>query len=88
MPNILSVVQGATNIPVSSKALVAILSSLSNINGDLFIGCPIVGGADGKYTIDAILISQQYGIIVFDLVEGTDPSNYTERQDDAANKLV
>ena len=38
--------------------------------------------------IDALLVSADKGIVLFDLIEGNELSDdYTSRQDDSANKL-
>jgi superfamily I DNA and RNA helicase len=53
----------------------------------LFIGYPIISTPEGPHRIDALLVSPNRGLVVFDLVEGTELGNYQERQDDSANKL-
>jgi superfamily I DNA and RNA helicase len=82
-----SIIQGTNNKPVSSRALVSSFSALNNENGELFIGYPIVASPDGRYPIDAVWVSPNRGLIIFDLVEGLDPSGFEARQDDLANKL-
>ena len=83
----LSVVKGETDKPAASEQLARALQNRPAITGDLFIGYPIVGTADGPYVIDAILFSPERGIVIFDLVEGIDLGDYRVRQDDAVNKL-
>ena len=82
-----SVVKGTNHKPVSSDVLVETLSSISGLDGELFVGYPIVGGSDGKFTIDAAWVSPTAGVIIFDLIEGSDATGFEDRQDDAANKL-
>lgn len=41
----------------------------------------------GKLAIDAALVSPSKGLVLFDLVEGTDVGQYQSRQDDIANKI-
>jgi len=50
-------------------------------------GYPIIGTAEGRHAIDALLVSPEKGIVVFDLVEGSDPGDFGSRQDDSANKI-
>jgi superfamily I DNA and RNA helicase len=83
----LSIVQGTNSKPASSRALVACFAQYPTANGELFIGYPIIGTPEGRHPIDALWISPEKGVVVFDIVEGSDPGDYTERQDDAANKL-
>lgn len=87
VPTELSIVQGTNSKPVASRALVAFFSQESTASGELFIGYPIIGTPEGRHPIDALWVSPEKGVVVFDLVEGSDPESFPERQDDAANKL-
>ena len=87
MTSALSIVQGTSKKPVSSLALVNAFSDVGNAEGELFIGYPIIGTPEGRYPIDAVWVSPRRGVVVFDLIEGTDPGEFDERQDDVANKL-
>ena len=82
-----SILRGTNDKPASSQALKSAIEACSNINGLLFIGYPIVRASDGPRRIDALLVSPDSGLAVFDLIEGSDPGDYTVRQDDAANML-
>lgn len=82
-----SIVQGTNSKPVSSRALVNFFSSLKDGDGELFIGYPIIASPDGSFPVDAVWVSPSKGIVIFDLIEGLDPSGFEERQDDLANKL-
>ena len=81
------IIRGNSRKPVASGELANIISGLSGFSGRLFIGYPIVRAPKGPQAMDALLISPEKGIVVFDLIEGGDPSNYRFRQDDLANKL-
>jgi superfamily I DNA and RNA helicase len=82
-----SITRGTNAKPASSRALASFFADHTHHEGQLFIGYPIIGTADGRHAIDALLVSPSRGIVVFDLVEGTDPGDYRFRQDDAANKV-
>lgn len=82
-----SIVQGTNKKPVASRSLVNFFATTANLSGELFVGYPIIGSPEGRYPIDAVWVSQDKGIVVFDLIEGTDISGFMDRQDDAANKL-
>ncbi|RYZ91483.1 MAG: helicase [Proteobacteria bacterium] len=82
-----TVIRGINRKPVASEALVEFFAKERNFEGELYIGYPILGSAEGRVPIDALLISPQKGLVVFDLVEGGDVEDYGFRQDDAANKL-
>ena len=80
-------VRGTNNKPVSSEALAKFFAAEHSFRGQLLIGYPIIGTTEGRYPIDAVLVSPEKGIVVFDLIEGTEPGDFAERQDDSANKL-
>ena len=81
------IVRGTNSKPVSSEALAKFFVEHAGYEGQLFIGYPIIGTPEGRYPIDALWVSPQSGIVIFDLIEGNDPGKFLERQDDAANKL-
>ena len=64
------VVRGGTGKPVSSQRLADYFETRNDIEGYLYLGYPIIGTIDGGYQIDALLLSEQHGAIVFHLVEG------------------
>lgn len=82
-----ALVRGTNDKPVSSQALINFFSADSGHQGHFFLGYPIIPTAEGRHAIDALLISPTRGIILFDLVEGSQLDDYVRRQDDAANKL-
>jgi superfamily I DNA and RNA helicase len=64
------VVRGGTDKPVSSQKLAAYFEERADIEGFLYLGYPIIGTIEGGYQIDALLLSEQHGAIIFHLVEG------------------
>ena len=83
----IEIVQGTNQKPGASIALTKLLSRTTSLSGQLFIGYPIIGTSDGPHKIDALLVMEDRGIAIFDLIEGDEPHNYDLRQDDSANKL-
>lgn len=83
----IDVIRGTTRKEASSAALIECIEQKPDLSGVLFIGYPIIATANGPYLVDALLVSGDMGIVIFDLVEGTDLGDHEERQDDAANKL-
>ncbi len=81
------IVRGTSQKPVSSDALVEVMARHSSLVGQLFIGYPIINTSAGPHPIDALLVSPDRGIVVFDLIEGRDAGDYGARQDDSANRL-
>ena len=82
-----TVVRGTNDKPVSSEALASFFAKQTGYQGQFFIGYPIIGTPEGRYPIDALWVSPDAGIVIFDLIEGTNPGNFQDRQDDAANLL-
>jgi len=82
-----TVVRGTNNKPASSEALANFFAKQTGYQGQCFIGYPIVGTSEGRYPIDALWVSPNAGIVIFDLIEGRDPGDFQDRQDDAANLL-
>lgn len=83
----IEVVEGTSQKAAASGELVKALRNRSDLQGKLFIGYPIVPTFEGPHAIDALLVSEDKGIVVFDLVEGSEVGDYAFRQDDSANKI-
>ena len=83
----INVVRGTNDKPAASAELARILSTHPDWDGELFIGYPIIGTPEGPYTVDALLVSEQHGVVAFDLVEAARLGDHQSRQDDIANKL-
>jgi superfamily I DNA and RNA helicase len=64
------VIRGGTTKPISSQKLANYFETRTEINGYLYLGYPIIGTIDGGYQIDALLLSNQHGAIIFHLIEG------------------
>ena len=74
--------------PEAAKALASLLSADAfHADGYLYIGYPIMGSPLGPVKFDALLLSRQYGLIAFDLVEGLDFDEFEQRLDDIASML-
>lgn len=83
----LTITRGANKKPVTTGVLEQCLEGFQGAQGEVFTGYPLIATPDGKYSIDATLVSPTKGIVIFDLIEGAEIGNYTERQDDLANKI-
>jgi superfamily I DNA and RNA helicase len=85
--NTINFICGINGKPVATQALEKALTAIEGISGVCFIGYPLIATPEGKYFIDATLISPEKGVVLFDLVEGMDIRDYALRQDDLANKI-
>ncbi|HEY9866963.1 MAG TPA: ATP-binding domain-containing protein [Candidatus Obscuribacterales bacterium] len=83
-----NVIRGDLDKPVSSKRLAEYFESKSDIDGTLYLGYPIIGTSEGGYQIDALLVSKQHGIVIFNIIEGKNINiNIEEVQDESINKV-
>lgn len=82
-----TIITGTSNKPVASEQLKNYFQAQINLTGYLYIGYPIIGTINGAYPIDALWISPDKGLVVFNLVEGKEIDGYEDEQDDCANKV-
>ena len=82
----LNIVHGTTDKPVATDALIDALRD-QDFDGQLLIGYPVIASPDGRYAIDALLVSPDHGLVCFDLVEGPDLGDHIVRQDEAYSLL-
>ena len=83
----LEVIRGSSLHPVASARLANALGTSAQYNGVLYIGYPVLGSPEGPFRIDALLLSPEKGVVIFDLVETRDVGNVTERQDLAYRRM-
>ena len=67
-----SIIRGTTQKPMASEELVNYFRAREDLEGYLYIGYPIIGTADGPYPIDAMYISREKGLVIFNLIENKD----------------
>ena len=80
-------VRGATRKPVAAESLIEILGGQDRWAGRLYVGYPISRTSAGSHHIDALWMSEDKGVVAFDLVEGSNVEGVEARQEDAANKI-
>ncbi|HEY0964413.1 MAG TPA: ATP-binding domain-containing protein, partial [Candidatus Paceibacterota bacterium] len=68
----LEVIRGTKSKPNSTSALTTFLTSTySQEEGFVYIGYPIIATSIGSTNLDVVLVTEKHGIIIFDVVEGT-----------------
>lgn len=82
-----TIITGATKKPMASQQLANYFKTHNEWEGYLYIGYPILATVNGAYTIDALWISKEKGLVIFNLIEGKNSGGYEDAQDDAANKI-
>ena len=73
----------------TSQKLADYFETRNDLEGYLYLGYPIIGTIDGGYKIDALLLSERHGAIIFHLIEGAFDSNILVDgiQDESYTKL-
>lgn len=82
-----SVVHGTNSKPAGSARLVEAFVEASHLDGELLLGFPLFGAQSESASADAIYLSQAYGAVLIDVVEGSDLGAFEARQDDVARML-
>ncbi|MEH2067852.1 MAG: ATP-binding domain-containing protein [Nostoc sp.] len=76
------------NKPVSSRRLATYFENRHDIDGSLYLGYPIIGTTEGGYQIDALLLSKKHGVVIFNIIEGTNINiDIEEVQDESVTKV-
>lgn len=78
----LNVVRGSTRKPAAVGLLVEALTSGDDLDGELFTGFPILPAQSDPGFADALLVSPTFGLVVFDVVEGSELGEFESRQDE------
>ena len=78
----MDIVRGSTKNPVASNELIDNLQKL-DIVGTLYLGYPLLAQDDVKTSIDALLVSRNYGLIAFSF----ETENIQDDQDELYYKL-
>ncbi len=84
----ISIIRGSSDKPVSTGKLINYLQNRTDLEGTLYIGYPIIGTVEGAYYLDAILVSKNNGVVIFDIIEGVNITDRTDYQDDVCNKVI
>lgn len=79
--------RGKTEKFATSELLVKFFESHTEYEGKLYIGYPILYTGGESIILDAVWVSEKYGVIVFDLIEGIKNENREEQRDALYTKL-
>jgi len=83
----IDVIRGAFDKPISTKQLIESLQKLDLEQGTLYTGYPIIGSIDNKKALDAIFITPNYGMILFDIVEESQTSERDSTRNEIYNSM-
>ncbi|MBU3105757.1 DEAD/DEAH box helicase [Clostridium gasigenes] len=82
----LQVIRGATEKVAYTEKLINILET-NEIEGIFYTGYPIVGGVSEKFKIDAMLLSEKHGLIIFNINQNSDFEDKTDVHDIVYNNI-
>lgn len=83
-----NITRGQINNSILSNKLSAFFEKKKDIEGNLFLGYPVLPTIDNKIAIDALLISKKYGITAFSFYDGVNKMNFEEIQDGIYDVLL
>lgn len=76
------IITGYTKKPAITDILIEFFNSNLEFKGQLYTGYPILYDSGDNISVDAIWISKEYGILIFDLIQNYDElENCIERQE-------
>lgn len=84
----IDIIRGASEKPASTEALIEFVENSGLEDAILYTGYPIVGSIEERSSLDALLISAEHGIVVFDIVEEPVPSERGELRDALYNIIL
>jgi superfamily I DNA and RNA helicase len=79
--------KGISQKPASTASLISFFEERSQLNGVLYIGYPILYAAGESTTIDALWLSPEYGVIIFDMIEGQALSDRSDVHEEIYSKI-
>lgn len=82
-----SIIRGPIKKYAVSSRLAEYFSKRKDIEGTLYFGYPMITDLDNTYSIDAMLVSKQHGVVLFDLIQDSEVRDITEYQDDVVNAI-
>lgn len=78
---------GSIHKPVATQQLADFFASNPDMTGTLYVGYPIISTPEGPFPIDALLLSPDWGLVAFHIVEGKEPCDFVAIQDEIYNNL-
>lgn len=84
----INITRGQINNSILSNRLVSFFETNKDIDGNLFLGYPILPTIDNKIAIDALLISKKYGVIAFVFYDDVKEKDFEDIQDEIYAALL
>lgn len=84
----LDVIRGAADNPVSTEKLIEYIEQSEIKEGVLYTGYPIIDSTEEKPSLDAVLLSSEHGVIVFDVIEDATVTDRHGVRDELYNVML
>lgn len=85
-----NIINGSSDKPEAARELKQLFESNNNMEGVLYIAYPILPSPDGSLPLDALYLSEEFGLLIINMIEGiTEPTQekIIEDQDNSYNKM-
>jgi superfamily I DNA and RNA helicase len=83
----ITISKGFSQKPASTDKLIHFFKSKDDLDGHFYVGYPVLFAGGESLTADALWISKDYGIVIFDVIEGTKIDDRSPIQDDLYIKI-
>ncbi|WP_283677646.1 DEAD/DEAH box helicase [Clostridium perfringens] len=83
-----NIIRGPIKKNAVCMRLIEYFENRSDINGNLYLGYPMIASGDENYAVDAMLVSEEHGVVLFDLVEDSEVEDRVDFQDDIINNIT
>ncbi len=84
----MDVIRGAYDKPISTKRLIRDIENIYDGEGTLYTGYPIISAIESSYSLDAVLVTPDHGMVLFDIVEEAEISDRQPIRDALYNSMV
>ena len=84
----MDVIRGAYDKPISTQRLIKDIENIYSSEGTLYTGYPIISAIESSHSLDAVLVTPEHGMILFDIVEEADISDRKPVRDALYNSMV
>ena len=81
------IITGSTNKPVACDSLTKFFAMHDEYSGFLYIGYPLIATEDDLRSADAMWVSKEKGVVIFDLAEEKHVEDVEDRQDELYTKV-
>ncbi|MCO6546558.1 MAG: DEAD/DEAH box helicase [Gilliamella sp.] len=85
-----NIITGSSDKPEAARELKQLFQNNDNLEGILYIAYPILPSPDGSLPLDALYLSEEFGLLIINIIEGDripSKDKVIEDQDNSYNKM-